>query len=81
MNWKTRLKNLSNKEIALFLLGFLLPIVGFVLYFVWRKNNARPAKMVVRGAWVGLIIALIIMSIIGHIHILVEMMGGSIILD
>lgn len=41
------------------LLSFLFPIVGWVLYFQWRKSEPRKAKQASILAWVGFVINLI----------------------
>lgn len=41
------------------ILGFIIPIVGIVLYFVWRTTKPKCAKMAGIGALVSVVIALL----------------------
>lgn len=43
-------------------LGFFIPIVGWILYFVWKNQKPGDAKMAGIGGIVGFIINLIILS-------------------
>lgn len=38
-------------------LGFCLPIVGIILYFVWKENKPLSAKMAIRGALISVAIS------------------------
>lgn len=42
------------------ILGFFIPIVGIVLFFVWRKNNKKSSKAAGIGALIGVIISVIL---------------------
>lgn len=42
------------------LLGFCVPIVGLVLYLVWKEDQPNNAKMAGKGALISTIISLII---------------------
>lgn len=35
------------------LLGFCIPIVGIVLYFVWKEERPNTAKSLIQGALIG----------------------------
>lgn len=35
--------------------GIFIPLVGWGLYFAWRKNKPRNAKMANIGAWIGFV--------------------------
>lgn len=37
-------------------LGFCIPIVGIILYFVWKENKPRSAQMAIRGALISIAI-------------------------
>ncbi len=47
-------------------LGFFIPLVGLILYLVWRNEQPAKAKKAGIGALVGVIVN-IILSIIGSI--------------
>ena len=38
---------------ALVILSFLFPIVGFILWGIWRKDSPKKASNVVKAAWIG----------------------------
>lgn len=40
------------------LLGFFIPIVGLILYLVWKETNPSKAKAVGCGALIGFVISL-----------------------
>lgn len=46
------------------ILGFIIPIVGFVLYFVWKEKKPKSAK----AAMIGAIIS-VALGIIGNIFL------------
>lgn len=39
-----------------FLLGFILPIVGFILWLVWKNSKPNRASSLIKGAVVGFVI-------------------------
>jgi uncharacterized membrane protein YvbJ len=45
-----------------FILGLFFPLVGFILYFAFKKDNPTASTMSSSGAWVGLIIAIFFAS-------------------
>ena len=53
-------KNKKEKSlIGWVILGAVFPIVGLVLYFVWKKSKTDVAKKVIEGTIVGAILAVI----------------------
>ena len=42
------------------ILGFLIPLVGLILYFVWKDSMPLRAKSVGKGALVGFITGVVI---------------------
>ncbi len=42
------------------ILGFFIPIVGLILFFVWRNNKPKSAKVAIIGAAIGFVVNLII---------------------
>jgi len=52
-------KNTSSGEdigVGWGILSFLFPIVGFILYFVWKDNDNHKAKQAANIAWIRVII-------------------------
>ena len=45
------------------LLGFFVPIVGLILFLIWRKECPRTAKAVGIGALVGVIVAVVLLVV------------------
>jgi hypothetical protein len=41
-------------------LGFLIPVVGLILYLVWKDNKPRAAKSAGKGALVSVIISVVL---------------------
>jgi hypothetical protein len=39
------------------ILGLLIPLVGFILYFVWKNTKPRSAKMAGYGAAIGFVLS------------------------
>ena len=68
-NWKR--ERLFVPNAARILLGFCVPIVGLVLFLVWRNEKPRTAKV----AGVGALIAVII-SVIWYVLALVAGVGA-----
>lgn len=44
-------------------LGFIIPLVGIILFFVWRKSKPKKAKSLLIGAIVSIILALVFMPV------------------
>ena len=57
-----------------FLLGFILPIVGLILYCVWKNEYPLRAKSIGKGALVSVIVSVVIGII--YLIIIVAMMGS-----
>ncbi len=46
-------------------LGFFFPLIGLILYLVWKDNKPKCAKVAGKGALVGVIIGVVVAIIIG----------------
>ena len=49
-------------------LGFLIPILGLILYFVWKNEYPQRANSIGKGALIGVIVSVvlpIVLSIVG----------------
>lgn len=46
------------------LLGFFIPVVGLILYCVWKKERPNTAKSVGKGALISVIIGFVIYIIV-----------------
>jgi uncharacterized membrane protein YvbJ len=56
--------NASDKAgIGWMILSFLLPIVGLILYFVWKSRFPHKAGQILAAAGVGFVINLILLAI------------------
>ncbi|MEJ6467458.1 hypothetical protein [Fusobacterium ulcerans] len=55
--------NLDRGGFAWGFLGFFIPIVGFILWLVWRDEKPKTAKSLGIGALVGVIIGFIFVVI------------------
>lgn len=55
--------NLDRGGFAWVFLGFFIPIVGFILWLVWRDEKPKTAKSLGIGALVGVIIGFIFVVI------------------
>ena len=42
------------------ILGFIIPIVGIVLFFVWRQTKPKSAKIALYGAVISIVLAAIL---------------------
>ena len=62
-------------SIGWFILGFLVTIVGLILYLVWINDRPKDAKMAGLGALVGFLIG-IVFSII-YVGIIMAMMSST----
>jgi len=51
-------------------LGFFIPLVGLILYFIWKQTHPKNAKMAGKGA-----LANIILWVVGYILIMFVMTG------
>ncbi len=52
---------LDSGSIGWAILGFFIPIVGIILFFVWQKNKPKCAKKSIIGAAVGFAFNLLVM--------------------
>lgn len=43
------------------ILSFIIPLVGWILYFNWRRTKPQKASAVCTWAWVGFVVNLIVM--------------------
>lgn len=43
------------------ILAFLIPLVGWILYFSWKRNKPKKASAVCTWAWIGFVLNIIIM--------------------
>ena len=42
------------------ILGFIIPLVGIILFFVWRTTKPKSANMAIIGAAVSIVLALLL---------------------
>ncbi len=47
------------------ILGFLFPIVGLILFFVWRKNKPSAAKVSIIAAAISFVLGIIMYTVGG----------------
>lgn len=59
------------------LLGLVLPIVGIILFFVWKKEKPKTARYVI----IGVVISMFLLVIIGIVIFLLGLMFNSIFDD
>lgn len=77
-------RSLENKNITITdsgsvgwaFLGFFFPIVGLILYLVWKEERPKTAKMVGRGALINVIVSVALFLI--YIVIIVIILGFAI---
>jgi hypothetical protein len=55
----------NSSPIGWCILSFLIPLVGWILYFNWRKTKPRKASAVCTWAWVGFIANILMRMIWG----------------
>ena len=60
-NANTQTNNVNKKEsvIGWGFLGFIIPIVGIILFFVWKKSNPRKSKASGIGALISIVIGIV----------------------
>ena len=47
------------------IVGFIFPIIGLILFFVWRKNKPSAAKVSIIAAAISFVINLIVVGMGG----------------
>ncbi len=57
------------------ILGFCLPLVGIILYFVWKETKPLSAKMAIRGALISVAI-----SAVGYVISLISGTASALLL-
>lgn len=55
--------NNDNGSFGWAVLGFLIPLVGLILYLVWKDEKPKSAKRAGKGALVSVILYLIVIAI------------------
>ncbi len=61
----------SEKSFGWIVFGFFFPIIGFILYLVFRREYPVKAKSVKKGALVGLVVEVIVVIIYAVISCMV----------
>lgn len=54
----------DSSSVGLWCLGFFIPIVGLVLYLVWRDDKPLSAKSACRGALFSIVLIIIMYALI-----------------
>ena len=49
----------TNKSYYWWILGLICPVVGIILYFIWKKNDKKKASNILMGTIIGFIIVAI----------------------
>ncbi|MBR1747340.1 MAG: zinc ribbon domain-containing protein [Clostridia bacterium] len=64
-------------------LGFFFPIIGLILFLVWKDSKPLSAKMAGKGALIGFIVSVVtsIISVVLSIVSGVALLGGSVYYD
>lgn len=65
MNQNQNVQSNDSGSFGWAVLGFLIPIVGWILYFVWKNQKPNSAKMAGIGGIVGFLVSFIYYSTIG----------------
>jgi hypothetical protein len=60
VNIESPVKEQESIGIAAGALSFLFPIVGFILYFVWKNTSHNKAKQAANIAWISIAISFVI---------------------
>ena len=71
---QTNISKSDESSLAFSLLGFFLPIVGFILYAVFCSDSPKKAKSALNGALVGVVVSVvgsIVMSMLSTIFDLI----------
>lgn len=64
----------DSSSIGYVFLGFFLPIIGLILYFLWKDSTPLRAKNLAKGAIIGAIVAVVF--IIVYSIVIVSIIGG-----
>ena len=48
--------------VAFIILSLLIPIIGFILYFSWKKEQPKKANSLLPWAFVGIVVNVILMA-------------------
>lgn len=59
----TNVRVVDNVSIGYAILGFFIPIVGFVLFFAWKKQRPKTAKTLLIAGIIGFIVNVILLII------------------
>ncbi|OON97010.1 MAG: hypothetical protein ATN31_08835 [Candidatus Epulonipiscioides saccharophilum] len=62
-------------SIGYFFLGFFIPIVGIILYFVWKGLKPKSSKKAGLGALTGIIISIIL--IIAYLALVISIIHAA----
>lgn len=65
-NWAT--KRQDSSSFGWGVLGFFVPMIGLVLYLLWREERPKRAKSVGVGAIVGTIVSVIGSIVVGVLY-------------
>ena len=55
-------------------LGFFIPIVGLILYLVWKDQTPLKAKSAGKGALIGAIVWTILSILLGILSVVIPML-------
>lgn len=62
----TQLEKSKSLDIGFFIVGFLIPILGLIVFLLYEKKEPKKAKSAVKGALIGFVakIALVFLSVL-----------------
>ena len=63
--------------IGWYFLGFFIPIVGIILYFVWKNDHPMRAKNLLYAALAGIIFNMVTSLMNGNRAALIGLVGGG----
>ena len=72
---KTVKQSRDSSSIGYTLLGFFIPLIGLILYFVWKEEYPLRSKNAGKGALIGFIVSVVVSILYGAI---IGSMFGSI---
>ena len=64
-NYKDVPKANDDDDIFMFILSLLIPLLGFILWIVWRKDCPLRAGSCAHGAFTGLVLGIFLSIILG----------------